>query len=104
MVAMIRTFPPFNPADWYYIVGGNGPHKEFAHSPWEADASRAWSTKRNAYVPYDDKDYATWRQTFGDMPPGVEPATRIDTEANLKDVLDKAGVPCSLGVDKEVSS
>lgn len=77
---MKPILPHYTPDDWYYIVGGNGPHKAKAGDPWEADATRAWSTKKDAYVPYDNADYTAWRKRFGVLPPGVEPATRIPTK------------------------
>ena len=58
--------PLYNPRDWYWILGG--------------DESRVWSSRRKAYVPDDDEDYATFL-AIGRRP------TRIESEAELAAVL-----------------
>lgn len=93
---MNRDFPAFNPADWYYLIGGTGSQKSSATAAWAVDATRAWSTRRDAYVPYADSDYTAWRLSFGHMPDGVEPATRVDGEADVAAALVAAGITTSL--------
>lgn len=62
----------YDPRDWYWIVGG--------------DESRAWSSAQGAYVPVDDAAYRKWLDAGG-------VATRIHNEAELYEVLAKAGIP-----------
>lgn len=71
--------------DWYWIVGGSGPHMD-DQGKLGGDDSRVFSSKRNAYVPSDDPDYLNW---ISDKEPsfGGNPTTRIDTEENLAAVL-----------------
>lgn len=78
--------PFFDMTDWYWIVGGSGPHVASANSEPTGDDSRVFSSKRNAYVPADDEEYQRWlaeKQSWW----GFNPTTRIDTEANLAEVL-----------------
>lgn len=56
----------YNPADWYWTVGG--------------DTTRVFSSKSGDYVPSTDAAYAAF------LSDGTA-ATRIDTEANLGEVL-----------------
>jgi hypothetical protein len=90
---MIRI--QFKPEDHYWIVGGNGPHKVDAKSDLTGDASQVWSSRRDTYVRADDAEYVKWREANRQRY-GFDLTTRIDTEANLGDVLQKAGVPFRL--------
>lgn len=57
---------PFNPRDWYWIVAGS--------------TTQVYSSKAGNYVPVADPTYQAWLAA-GNTP------SRIDTEANLGDVL-----------------
>jgi ABC-type tungstate transport system permease subunit len=61
----------YNPANWYWIVGG--------------DESRVFSSAIGNYVPADDAAYLAWRAD-GALP------TRIVSEAELGEVLADARV------------
>lgn len=63
------TLAPYNPADWYWFVGG--------------DATQVFSSARNAFVLVSDSQFATW----------VGMPSQIDTLDNLKQVLTDASVP-----------
>ena len=76
----------FDIRNWYWIVGGNGPHIANAGDPFTGDETRVYSSKRAAYVPASDPTYVAW--LAGDLVP-----TRIDTEANLIEVLTSEGLP-----------
>ena len=86
--------PIINLHDWYWIVGANGPHlSEDAdgHPPH----SQVFSSRENDYVELDDPAYVEWRKLhigMFDLPDGVEPATRIATEAELRGVLLQLGI------------
>lgn len=84
-----------NPADHYWIVGGNGPHRKDAKADFTGDTSRVWSSKRDTYVRADDADYLKWRDA-NLRRYGFDLTTLIDTEANLTDVLVRSDVPCRL--------
>jgi hypothetical protein len=56
----------FNPSNWYWYVGG--------------DQTRAYSSAAGDYIPSADATFQAW------LAAGNSP-TRIDTEANLGDVL-----------------
>jgi hypothetical protein len=71
----------YNPLDWYWIVGGDGPHE-----PFTGDESRRFSSARNGYVPSTDETYVAW-QAAQEAERGFDPTTRIDTEDNLAAVL-----------------
>jgi hypothetical protein len=63
----MATLPkPFTPRDWYWIVNGS--------------TTQVYSSKAGNYVPVGDATYQAW--LADDHRP-----TRIDTEANLGDVL-----------------
>ena len=51
----------FNPLNWYWIVGGNGPHIDTPGGDFTGDASRVFASARNGYVPATDATYVTWR-------------------------------------------
>ncbi len=57
---------PYNPADWYWIVGG--------------DDTQVWSSAAAAYVPAGNATYQEWRSRDGRP-------TRIASEAELAEVL-----------------
>lgn len=87
----------FTPDDWYWIVGGDGPHKAHADAPFTADETQVYSSKLGAYVPASDPGYQAWRKrlAFSTGWPDAG-ATRIDSEISLTDVLMRhglAGVP-----------
>ena len=83
------------PTDHYWIVGGTGPHKTDAKANFTGDASRVWSSKRDAYVRADDAEYVKW-QDVNKARYGFDLTTRIDTELNLAKALKAYGVPCKL--------
>jgi hypothetical protein len=90
----------FNPRDWYWIVGGNGPHLEAGTSLIHPKHDRVYSSAKQAYVPVNDKAYQAWRTRLLAATPIIkEPATRIDTEENLSAVLKQHGL--TLGKVKE---
>ena len=62
----------FNANDWYWFVAG--------------DQSRAYSSAQGRYVPVNDPAFMKWMQDGGR-------AHRIDTEANLSEVLKNRGLP-----------
>lgn len=62
----------YSPQNWYWAVGG--------------DEARVYSSASAAYVPVADATYKAWVDA-GNVP------TRIDTEANLFDVLASAHPP-----------
>jgi len=57
---------PYNPADWFWIVGD--------------DESRVWSSKAAAWRPADHADYKAWQDRGGY-------ATHIASEDELAEVL-----------------
>jgi len=77
----------YNARDWYWIVGGNGPHLETADAAFTGDESRVFSSAVNRYVAGNDPTYVAWRDGLKARNEGVDPTTRIDTEANLAAVL-----------------
>jgi hypothetical protein len=81
----------FTPLDWYWIVGGNGPHIDAPGGDFTGDETRRFSSARNAYVPATDETYVAWRDAEVAMS-GVDPTTRIDTEENLAAVLLPYGI------------
>jgi hypothetical protein len=81
----------FNPLNWYWIVGGNGPHIDAPGGDFTGDASRVFTSARNGYVPATDATYVTWRDA-GQAESGIDRTTRIDTEANLAAVLEPYGI------------
>jgi len=56
----------YNPKDWYWIVGG--------------DQTKAYSSAMGDYVPAANTTFVAWKAD------GTQP-TKIDTEANLGEVL-----------------
>ena len=82
---------PFRPRDWYWIVGGGGPHIDEPGGDHTGDESRVFASARNQYVPATDATYVAWKDAqmaaLGD-----DPTTRIDTETNLADVLEPWGI------------
>lgn len=82
----------FNVKDWYWIVGGDGPHKKHAEAAFTGDESRVYSSVKLAYVPSDDSEYGAWRSQMGSRLGMSDPTTRIDTEENLADVLSRHGI------------
>jgi hypothetical protein len=81
----------FNPLDWYWIVGGNGPHIDAPGGEFTGDADHVFSSARNGYVPADDAAYQAWREARI-AETGADMTTRIDTEDNLAAVLLPYGV------------
>ena len=57
---------PYDPTDWYWIVGGS--------------TTQVWSSNRAQYVPASDATYLSWLDAGG-------LTTLIDTEASLQEVL-----------------
>jgi hypothetical protein len=85
----------FNVADWYWIVGGNGPHKEHADAEFTGATDRVYSSRTGCYIPSNDRVYLEWIKFMGpqmSLPEGVTPATRIDSEENLQEVLKVHGM------------
>ena len=82
----------YNPLDWYWIVGGTGPHITAPGAPFTGDETRVFSSARLQYVPVSDPQYQAWRSSQMAVNGGREPATRIDTEANLAAVLAPHGL------------
>lgn len=66
-------FGLYNPSDHYWIVAG--------------DETRVFASARRVYVPVDDAAYVAWFAERGRV-------TRIDTEANLWDVLLQQAPQC----------
>lgn len=88
----MSLFP--TPADWYWIVGDDGPHLP-GPGPIFPPFTQVFSSRFDDYVPADDATYVEWRaiQTASF---GFDPTTRIDTEAHLAAVLIDAGVTTTL--------
>lgn len=84
---IINHHTSYDPSDWYWIVGGEGPHKAAADAAFSADDSRVYSSARGRYVPVDDKKYLAWKDKACLVMSLSDPATRIDSEENLADVL-----------------
>lgn len=63
----------YNPTDWYWIVN--------------RDETRAFSSKRNQYVPADDEAYAEWAVR------GDTRTTHIAGESELAAILAEQGLP-----------
>jgi hypothetical protein len=82
----------YNPLDWYWIVGGTGPQIAAPGAPFTGDETRVFSSARLQYVPVSDPQYQAWRSSEMAVNGGMEPATRIDTEANLAAVLAPFGL------------
>jgi len=80
----------FNANDWYWIIGGNGPHKEHADAEFTGATDRVYSSRTGCYIPSNDRIYLEWINSMG-LPEGVTPATRIDSEENLSEVLLRLG-------------
>jgi hypothetical protein len=78
---------PFMATDWYWIVGGGGPHLD-QDGNYTGDESQVFSSASNAYVPATDATYVAWK----DRDPNFDATTRIDTEANLALVLEPFGI------------
>jgi hypothetical protein len=81
----------FNPSDWYWFVGGNGPHIAKPGDPFTSDETKVFSSARQAFVPVSDATYQAW-MSAGKAADGYDPTTRIDSEANLADVLAAYGI------------
>jgi hypothetical protein len=82
----------FNARDWYWIVGGTGPHIAAPDADFTGDASRVFASARNQYVPSTDADYLAWKDAQMSANGGIDPTTRIDTETNLAALLTSYGV------------
>jgi len=82
----------YNASDWYWIVGGTGPHITGHDADFTGDASRVFSSARNQFVPSTDVDYLAWKDAHMSSNGGIDPTTRIDTEANLAAVLTPYGI------------
>lgn len=80
----------FNPTDWYWILGGEGPHVDEGGN-YTGDETRVFSSARNHYFPSDDATYLAWKHT-GLTEQHTDLTTRIDTEANLTTVLAEYGI------------
>ena len=87
--------PGYNPLDWYWIVGGSGPHVDETGA-FTGDESRVFSSARNQYVPADDPTYVAWRDAEI-AAGGYDPTTRIDTEENLAAALAPTGFVPTFG-------
>jgi hypothetical protein len=85
----------FNAIDWYWIVGGSGPHLD-GNGDFTGDETRRFASGRNQYVPAEDTTYVAWRDAAVVMV-GYDPTTRIDTEANLTLVLEPYGITPDFG-------
>lgn len=81
----------FDPRDWYWIVGGDGPHQDEAGN-YTGDETQRYSSLRDAYVPADDPTYVAWVDDMMAQMGLPDPTTRIDTGANLKAVLQAWGM------------
>lgn len=84
----------YTPADWYWIVGGDGPHLEAAGDVFP-HVTTVFSSKLDGYVAVDSADYVAW-WAAGVASCGYDQTTRIDTEQNLAAVLIAAGVTTHL--------
>jgi hypothetical protein len=96
----------YTPRDWYWIVGGNGPHIPVEGGDFTGDETRRFSSAANRYVPDTDAAYVQWR-TAREASLGFDPTTRIDTEANLTAVLAEFGIVPDFGdgtVEEETSA
>ena len=74
-----RAYPayrPYTPEDWYWYVGGN--------------TAQAWSSKAGAYVPASEVV--------------ADKITRIATETELSEVLDKHGLPGPVVLPDQVNA
>jgi hypothetical protein len=87
----------FNALDWYWIVGGNGPHIDAPGGDFTGDASQVFASSRNQYVPSTDATYVAWKEARMADNGGIDPTTRIDTEANLAAVLEPYGIVPNFG-------
>lgn len=86
--------------DWYWVVGGNGPHITHAGAPYTGDESRVYSSAKLSYVPSDDSNYVEWKKRVGSLIGIPDPTTRIDTEDNLTDVLYQYGIAAKFEAPK----
>lgn len=82
----------YTPMDWYWIVGGSGPHIPEEGGDYTGDSSQVFSSARNQYVPATDRQYLTWKDYHMTLRDGVDMTTRIDTEENLTVVLAPLGI------------
>ena len=75
----------YNPRDWYWIVGGTGPHLEPGkrHPPYR----RVYSSKMGVYVETSDPNYTEWLERQRTLSGMEHPATRIAAESDLVEVL-----------------
>jgi hypothetical protein len=87
----------YRPTDWYWIVGGNGPHIDEPGGEHTGDDSRVFASARNQYVPATDATYLAWKDAEMADNGGFDPTTRIDTEANLAAVLEPFGIIANFG-------
>lgn len=81
----------FNAHDWYWIVGGTGPHlspSASEHPPHDM----VYSSARQAFVALDHPDYVRWREIRLEALGGAEPATRISSGVELEEVLRPYGI------------
>jgi hypothetical protein len=81
-----------NPLDWYWFVGGTGPHIAAPGDPFTGDETKVFSSATLSYVPSTDPTYLAWRSRQMAENGGYDPTTRIDTEANLAAVLAPYGL------------
>lgn len=86
----------FNPHDWYWIVGGNGPHIDEPGGEFTGDDSRRFSSARNGYVSATDATYVAWRDAAM-AASDFDPTTRIDAEDNLAAVLATYDITANFG-------
>lgn len=82
----------FTAGNWYWFVGGTGPHKASEQDPFTGDESRVYSSARLSYVPSSDPSYLEWKKFVGLQCGLSDPTTRIDTEENLRDALKIHGI------------
>lgn len=76
------NFIPYNPFNWYWIVGG--------------DTSQAYSSARVQYVPADDSTYVAWAAN--------NTPTAIASAADLYGVLVQQWVPSALSAGVTITS
>lgn len=79
---MISNYDPHN---WYWIVGGDGPHLSSNDSRFQ-EHSEVYSSLQRGYVPVSDPSYLAWLTDSAHSP------TRIASETDLAGVLASQGL------------
>ena len=87
----------YNPFDWYWYVGGDGPHIDAPGDPLTGDESQVYSSARDLYVPVSDPAYNAWLTDRSAVYGLFDPTTRIDTQDNLVIVLQAYGLNPQFG-------